>query len=55
MNTVITVVVIGAVIAMVVLMSRYANFIHRFPQEGDRDDKDETANTGEDPPDKGSV
>lgn len=40
-DLIIIVVVIGVVIAMVVMMFRYAGFIHRFPQQGESEDRKE--------------
>ena len=39
MNTFLVVVVIGVVIAMVVMMIRYAGFIHRFPQQEESEER----------------
>ncbi len=46
METIILVVIIGVVVGLLVMMVKYANHIHHFPQKLDRKNDDEISEPG---------
>ncbi len=47
-NTIFVVIVVGIVLAMLVMMVKYAKFIHHYPSEGEKDRAKKPENDADD-------
>ena len=47
-NTIFVVIVVGIVLAMLVMLVKYAKFIHRYPSEVERDRAEKSENEADD-------